>query len=51
MYPSWDIPTVARAAKEEFVNCNLDVEVDDKELALYIAITHVKKKLVELGLD
>ena len=37
-YPSLDIPAIAEAVGEQFLISNLDIPVDEEELALYCAI-------------
>ena len=50
-YPSLDIEEVAKVAKDEFITGDLDVNVDVKELALYLAVTKERSELESLGLD
>ena len=49
-YPNFDIEEVAKVAKEEFINGDLDINVDEKELALYLAVTKERSELESLGL-
>ena len=51
MYPSLDIPAIAEAVREQFLISNLDIPVDEEELALYCAIVLSKEKISELGLS
>ena len=50
MFPSLDIAEVAGAVNEEFVNSNLEIEVDERELGLYLAIIFQKERRKELAL-
>ena len=50
MYPSLDINTVARVAHEEYLNCDLDMNVNPEELALYLAVVKEPEELAQLGL-
>ena len=49
MYPSLDIDTVAKVAGEEFLESDLDIEIDTEELSLYLAVTHTSEELEKLG--
>ena len=50
MFPSLDIVEVARAVSEDFVNSDLEIEVDERELGLYLAIIFQKERRKELEL-
>ena len=50
MFASLDIAEVARAVDEEFVNSDLETEVDERELGLYLAIIFQKERRKELEL-
>ena len=50
MYPSLDIPQVAKVAAQEFLNSKLEVELDPEELGLYLAIMVDREELINLGL-
>ena len=50
MFPSLDIPECARVAGEELYNSDIDINVDDEELALYLAVTVDRERLEDLGL-
>ena len=50
MFPSLDIDVMASVAAEEFLKGDLEVNLDDTELGLYLAIMLDRQKLVELGL-
>ena len=50
MFPSLDIAEVARAVNEEFVNSDLEIEFDERELGLYLAIIFQKERRKELEL-
>ena len=49
MYPSLDIDRVAKVAGEEFLESDLDIEIDTEELSLYLAVTHTSEELEKLG--
>ena len=49
MYPSLDIDTVAKVAGEEFLESDLDIEIDTEELSLYLAVTNTSEDLDILG--
>ena len=53
MYPNFHREEVARVAAEEFMRSDLVIEVDGKELGLYLAIVYQSRRqeLVALGLD
>ena len=38
MYPSLDIPVVAKVVVEEFLSTDLEIELDTEELSLYLAV-------------
>ena len=46
MYPSLCIDTVSRVVAEEFLNCDLEVELDWEELSLYLSII-IEKEIIE----
>ena len=50
MFPSLDIEECAKIAAKEFLDSELDVNYDEEELALYLAVTIDRDKLAELGL-
>ena len=50
MYPLLDIPTVAKVAAEEFLACDLDINLDLAELGLYLAVVKDRQELISLGL-
>ena len=50
MFPSLDIAEVARAVNEEFANSDFEIEVDERELGLYLAIIFQKERRKELEL-
>ena len=50
MFPSLHIETVAKAAGEEFLASKLEIDVDWMELSLYLAVTHTRATLIQLGL-
>ena len=50
MFPSLHIETVAKAAGEEFLASKLEIDVDWMELSLYLAVTHTRDTLIQLGL-
>ena len=49
MYPALDIDVIARVASEEFLKSDLDIPVNEEELALYCAIVLDKEELDTLG--
>ena len=51
MYPSLDIPAIAEAVREHFLESNLDISIDEEELALYCAIVVSKEKITEFRLS
>ena len=53
MFPSFDRDEVAWIAASEFLMCDLEVEVDSKELGLYLAIVYQdrRQELADRGLD
>ena len=50
MFSSLDITEVTRAVNEEFVNSDLEIEVDERDLGLYLAIIFQKERRKELEL-
>ena len=50
MFPSLRASDVARIVKEEYLMAQLEVEVDDNELALFLAIEVGREELEDLGL-
>ena len=50
MYPSLDIDVIARVAAKEFLKSDLDIPVNEEELALYCAIVLSTDELEQLGL-
>ena len=36
---------------EEYLNSNLDIELDNRELSLYLAVTKTRQEIVSLGLE
>ena len=50
MYPALDIDVIARVASEEFLKSDLDIPVNEEELALYCAIVLDEEELDTLGL-
>ena len=50
MFPSLDIEECAKITVKEFLDSELDINYDEEELALYLAITIDRDKLAELGL-
>ena len=51
MYPSLDIDICAKVVAEEFYNSGLNINVDEEELSLYLAVTVDREELVKLGLE
>ena len=49
-YPSFDVPVVAELAAQEFLRSGLTLEVDSRELSLYISICYERDDLVARGL-
>ena len=50
MYPSLDVPEVARVAAELWEESDLELNLDTEELSLYLAVTMKRGELEELGL-
>ena len=50
LYPSLKSEEVSKLAAKAFMESSLEVEVDDIDLALYLALTVERKELVKLGL-
>ena len=50
MFPSLDIEECAKITAKEFLDSELDINYDEEELALYLAITIDRDKLADLGL-
>ena len=50
MFPSLEIPSVARIAAEEYTNSTLDVNINEEELSLYLAVVKTRAELVSMGL-
>ena len=50
MYPSADVDEVCRVAAEEWLNSNLELDVNPTELALYLAVVYDRDLLESLGL-
>ena len=48
MYPSLDVSVVAKAIGEEFGNSDLEINVDERELALYLTVIFQKEWRKEL---
>ena len=51
MFPRLDIDDCAEIIANEYLQSDLEIEVDDEELGLYLAITKDEKTLEELGLS
>ena len=51
MYPSLDIPAIAEAVREQFLLSNLEISIDEEELALYCAIVLTRDEIAALGLS
>ena len=51
MYPSLNIDVCAKVVADEFYNSGLEINVDEVELALYLAVTVDRDEIVSLGLD
>ena len=45
-----DIPVIARAARDQFLQSDLEIPINVEELALYCAIVLSKEEIAELGL-
>ena len=50
MYTSMEVDAVAEVAAEEFLSSNLEIDLDWKEISLYLAVTHSSQELEQLGL-
>ena len=50
MFPSLRAKDVASVVKEEYLRAQLEVEVDDAELALFLSIEVSREELERLGL-
>ena len=50
MFPSMVAADVARVVKEEYIRARLEVEVDDNELSLALAILVSREEVADLGL-
>ena len=48
MYPSLDVSIVAKAIGEEFVNADLEINVDERKLTLYLAVIFQKERRKEV---
>lgn len=51
LYPSFKVGEVAKTIAREFEESKLIIDVDDKELGLYLAIVCDRRKIEELGLS
>ena len=51
LYPSLRVNDVSKIIYEEYINADLEVNTDDDELGLYIALTHDMNMIKELGLE
>ena len=49
-YPSFDVPVVAELAAQAFIRSGLTLEVDNRELSLYISICYEREDLETWGL-
>ena len=50
MFPSLRAADVAKIVKEEYLQAKLEVEVDEAELSLFLAIEMSREELEDLGL-
>ena len=49
MFPSLDIPEVAKIVAEEYLESGLDIELDTLETSLYLSVTNKREELVARG--
>ena len=49
MYPSLDIPEVAKIVAKEYLESGLDIDLDTLEMSLYLSVTNKRDELVTRG--